>query len=132
VNLDGRLRGTAPAIIPDVPPGNHELILSLTGYYDWNQVISVGSGQTSAVNALLVAAPASTGSLAVTSDPPGAEIYIDERFMGVSPLTISGLDPGMHTVTAKLKGYADTLTNITVIPGQTGETSLSFEKVRRL
>jgi PKD repeat protein len=132
VNIDGSMRGTTPSVIPDVLPGNHELILSLRGYDDWNQVISVGSGQTSAVNAILTAIPVSTGSLAVTSDPAGAEIFIDEGFKGVSPLTISGLVPGTHTVTAKLQGYTDTSTNITIIAGQTGKTPLVLEKVRRL
>ena len=132
VNLDGSMRGTTPAVIPDVPPGNHELILSLKGYDDWNQMISVGSGQTSAVNVILVATPVSTGSLAVTSDPTGADIFIDDGFNGVSPLTISGLLPGTHTVTAKLQGYTDTSTNITIIAGQTGRTQLVLEKVRQL
>ena len=95
-------------------------------------MISVGSGQTSAVNVILAATPVSTGSLVVTSDPTGAEIFIDDGFNGVSPLTISGLVPGTHTVTAKLQGYTDTSTNITVIAGQTARTQLSLEKVRHL
>jgi PKD repeat protein len=132
VNLDGSMRGTTPAVIPDVPTGNHELILSLRGYDEWNQVISVGSGQMSAVNAILAATPVSTGSFAVTSDPSGAEIFIDDGFKGVSPLTISGLVPGIHTVTAKLQGYTDTSTNFTIIAGQTERASLVLEKVRRL
>jgi len=133
--LDGRQRGAAPAIIPGVLPGNHDLTLSLGGYDDWNQVVSVGSGQTAAVNAVLVVTggnPAGTGSLAVTSDPPGAEIYIDGGFKGVSPVTISGLNPGTHILSVTLQGYSNTSANITITAGQTGRFPVVLGKVHTL
>jgi len=132
VYLDNSLKGTAPVVISDVLPGNHEVILSLRGYNDWNQVVSVGSGQTAAVNAILVAQAPTTGSLAVTSDPMGAEIYIDNDFKGVSPVTISGLSAGTHTLSVKLQDYADNTTNITITAGQTGRIPVVLQKVHRL
>jgi len=132
VYLDGSPRGTAPVVIPDVKPGNHEVILSLRGYNDWDQVVSVGSGQTAAVNAVLVAQAPSTGSLAVISDPAGAEIYIDDDFKGVSPVTISGLSAGTHALSLKLQDYADNTTNITITAGQTGRIPVVLQKAHRL
>jgi hypothetical protein len=132
VTLDGGQNGTTPVIIPDVLPGNHEVTLSLRGYDDWNQSVSVGSGQTTAINAVLAAAAERTGSLAVTSDPPGAEIYIDGGFRGVSPVTISGLSAGPHTVSVKLQDYADATTNITITAGQTGEFPAVLQKTHKL
>ena len=119
-------------VIPDVLPGNHEVILSLRGYNDWDQVVSVGSGQTTAVNAVLLAQVPSTGSLAVISDPAGAEIYIDDDFKGVSPVTISGLSAGTHALSLKLQDYADNTTNITITAGQTGRMPVVLQKVHRL
>jgi PKD repeat protein len=132
VNLDGRQRGTAPLVIPDVLPGNHEVSLSLQGYDDWSQVVSVGSGQTAAINAILVTTAARTGSLAVTSDPPGAEIYIDDGFKGVSPATISGLSAGTHTISVKLQDYADNTTSIIVTAGKTGRFPAVLQKIHTL
>ncbi len=132
VFLDDSPRGTAPVVIPDVLPGNHEVILSLRGYNDWNQVVSVGSGQTAAVNAILVAQAPTTGSLAVISDPAGAEIYIDNDFKGVSPVTISGLSAETHTLSVRLQDYADNTTNITITAGQTGRIPVVLQKVHRL
>ena len=135
VNLDGEQTGAAPTVIPDLLPGNHKVTLSLAGYDDWNQVVSVGSGQTAAINAILVVAGenrASTGSLAVTSDPPGAEIYIDDSFKGVSPLTISGLSAGTHIISVKLQDYTDNTTNITITAGQTGKFPVVLQKVHTL
>jgi len=132
VNLDGVQRGAAPAVIPDVLPGNHEVSLSLQGYDDWNQAVSVGSGQTAAINAILITTAARTGSLAVTSDPAGAEIYIDDGFKGVSPATISGLSAGTHTVSVKLQGYAENTTSINVTAGQTGRFPAVLQKIHTL
>lgn len=132
VNLDGRQRGAAPAVLPDILPGNHEVSLSLQGYDDWNQVVSVGSGQTAAVNAILVTTAARTGSLAVTSDPPGADIYIDDGFRGVSPATISGLSAGTHTISVKLQDYADNTTSIIITAGQTGRFPAVLQKIHKL
>ena len=119
VFIDGRQRGTAPTIVPDVLTGNHEITLSLKGYDDWYQTVSVGSGQTAAINAGLDATKEITGSLAVITDPPGAEIYIDGNFKGVSPVTITGISPGTHTVLLTLQEYADTSSNISITAGQT-------------
>ncbi len=128
VNLDGVQRGFAPASIPDVLPGNHGVTLSLNGYEDWSYLVPVRSGQTSEVNAILVATKESTGSLAVITEPAGAEISIDGVFKGVSPVTITGLDGGTHTVLISLKEYTSTTTNISITPGQTQRYTLGLEK----
>jgi len=135
VILDSRQRGTAPAVIPDLIPGNHDLVLLLQGYATWSQVVSVGSGQTTAVNAGLVATgenTAGTGSLAVTSDPSGAEVYVDDSFKGVSPVTVAGLSTGDHSISLRLQGYKDTTTNITIAEGQTGRFPAVLQKTRTL
>jgi hypothetical protein len=39
-----------------------------------------------------------TGSLAIRSEPSGARVTIDGRVRGTTPMTVSGLSPGDHTV----------------------------------
>jgi PKD repeat protein len=131
VFLDGRQTGTAPIIVPDVLTGNHEITLSLKGYNDWSHIISVGSGQMAAINAEMDAIKEVTGSLAVITDPAGAEIYIDGNFKGVSPVTIPGLFAGTHTVLVTLKEYTDNTTNISVTVGQTQKYTTGLQKVFR-
>jgi len=49
-----------------------------------------------------------TGSIAVDSNPQGAEIWIDETDMGVhTPATIDNLAEGGYRVNVTLAGYAD-------------------------
>ncbi len=92
-------------------------------------IVSVGSGRMSAINAELVATKEITGSLAVITDPSGAEIFIDGDFKGVSPVTLPGLSPGTHAVLLTLKEYANTTTNISITAGQTQKYSAELKKV---
>jgi hypothetical protein len=115
-------------VIPDVVPGTRGVILSLEGYEDWNYMVSVRPGQISEINAVLIAKKENTGSLAVVTEPSGAEISVDGIFKGVSPVTIPKLTPTMHTVVITLKGYLPATTNISITPGQTQKYSLDLQK----
>jgi hypothetical protein len=129
VFVDGIPRGTTPVILPEIPTGNHLVILSFKGYDDWNHTISVGSGQMAAINAELEATKEITGSLAVITDPSGAEVFIDGNFRGVSPVTIQGLSAGMHTILLTLQEYTDNSTTITITAGQTRKYTTELQKI---
>ncbi|HEX9105509.1 MAG TPA: protein kinase [Polyangia bacterium] len=46
------------------------------------------------------------GKIVVASDPPGAEVSVNGKRSGVTPLTVGDIDPGKPArVTARLKGY---------------------------
>jgi PKD repeat protein len=129
VYIDNQLTGITPAVFPEILPGNHRVTLSAKGYDDWSHIVSVGSGRMSAINAELVATQEITGSLALITDPPGADIFIDGDFKGVSPVTITGLSAGTHTVLLTLNEYVNTSTNISIIAGQTQKLSSELKKV---
>ena len=46
------------------------------------------------------------GELLVRTEPPGARVWVDGAFRGVSPVTIAGVSSTKHFVTASLGGYA--------------------------
>jgi hypothetical protein len=43
--------------------------------------------------------------LRIKSEPSGAHVYLDNRYMGITPLTIDDVDPGQYTITIKKYGY---------------------------
>ncbi len=45
-----------------------------------------------------------TGSLAVTSDPPGAEVYLDNVYQGTTPVTVNAA-AGSYTLELRLRDY---------------------------
>ncbi|HTX16094.1 MAG TPA: PEGA domain-containing protein [Candidatus Baltobacteraceae bacterium] len=57
---------------------------------------------------------ASSGSVAVVSDPPGAEIYVDGKFVGQTPSTIE-LPAGSHHVEVKSAGKQDWARDLDVL-----------------
>lgn len=136
VTFDGRYEGTTPVIIADVLPGNHEISLGYPGYDTYNRTISVGSKETTAVNANLAVpakpAPApNTGSLIVITDPAGAQVSVDGEVKGVSPATIPGLSPGPHTVFLQREDYYDLSATVTITAGQTQNYTTGLRKAFR-
>jgi PKD repeat protein len=134
VTLDGTYQGTTPVIIPDVLPGNHEITMSYPGYAPFRQSISVGSSQTTAVNANLVIATepaAGSGSLTVITDPAGAHVSVDGDLKGVSPATIPGLSAGSHTLLLKLEDYYDLSTTVNISPGENQNYTTALRKAFR-
>ncbi|MDO9550301.1 MAG: PEGA domain-containing protein [Methanoregula sp.] len=57
------------------------------------------------------------GTLILTSSPSGAECYLDNQYMGSTPVTIPGVEAGAHTLEFRSAGYTSWSTTITVIPG---------------
>lgn len=46
------------------------------------------------------------GELLVRTEPPGARVWVDGSYRGVSPVTVAGLSPTPHFVVASQGGYA--------------------------
>jgi hypothetical protein len=57
------------------------------------------------------------GTLNLTSSPSGSEIYLDNQFHGTTPVTISDVVAGSHTLEYRHSGYKSWSTVITVTPG---------------
>jgi hypothetical protein len=43
--------------------------------------------------------------LQIRSYPRGANVYLDNRYMGITPLFLDDVEPGRHKLTLKLEGY---------------------------
>jgi serine protease Do len=52
------------------------------------------------------AVPDGVGTVTISSDPDGAEIFVDDKFLGNAPATLK-LPPGSHAVLLKFPGHAD-------------------------
>ena len=71
-----------------------------------------------------------SSKLLVTSNPPGAEVYIDGRNAGTtsSPLEITDLKPGTVELMLVLEGYKALVKNITLTEGKLLEQSFTLKK----
>ncbi|MCH7771329.1 MAG: PEGA domain-containing protein [Bacteroidetes bacterium] len=63
--------------------------------------------------------PTEPGSIFVTSNPAGAQIWLDGvNTSQVTPDTIKNVDEGVHNITLKLQEFSDTTFTISVTAGQ--------------
>lgn len=99
VTLDGIYADTTPATFANIPAGDHVIDVVTAGYVPWNKKITVVRGKAIYVDATLKPARNETGSVAITTSPAGANIYIDDVYRGFTPKTIGNLPVGIHTVT---------------------------------
>ncbi|MBN2379066.1 PEGA domain-containing protein [candidate division WOR-3 bacterium] len=81
VYLDGDLIAEkTDCILPDVPAGEHDLVLSLSGYEDWDTTITIAESKTTLLNVTLISP--TTGSCAVNSIPFGTHLYLGGNWIG--------------------------------------------------
>ncbi len=60
-----------------------------------------------------------TGSMNVTSSPPGVKVFLGSRYIGDAPALFSGIVPGIYTVEFRKDGYESVSKNVTVNPQRT-------------
>ena len=73
--------------------------------------------------------PDKTGTVKITSSPPGAEVYLDNEYHGTTPGTISAVPTGNHMVEIRETGYYTWAQNITVMSGNTTSVSTTLVPV---
>ena len=131
VYVDGVNRGSVPPsgvmLIGDVIPGNHALELRLAGFRTFTTEVYVNPNEVKMVRITLV--PLTTGGVSVTSVPAGADVYIDDLFKGPSPVTVSDLSPGSHTVLVRLPGYQDWSSQVLVNAGASTQVTAGLAPV---
>jgi hypothetical protein len=136
VYANGRYIGQTPSNGPlyftQVVPGTYSMLISKSGYQDYTANVQVQAGQNYDYRVTLtpVSNP-TTGSIAISSSPSGAEVYLNNVFKGLSPITLDSLTPGAYTVTLKLSGYQDWQAGAQVTAGQTTQLTATLTEVTR-
>ena len=62
--------------------------------------------------------PAVKGTVQFSSSPSGAQVYLDNQFRGSTPTSVTGIEPGNHTLEFRYPGYQSWSTNMVISPGQ--------------
>ena len=64
----------------------------------------------------------------VDSRPVGAQVFVDGRSVGYTPLVVGDLMPGTHSVRMQLPGYRPWVTGVTLSPGARERVAASLEQ----
>ena len=76
-----------------------------------------------------VAAAPTSGTLRIESDVPGAQVFIDREFVGVTPVTANDVKPGSHRINVSVQGYEGSADTIEVAAGPR-DLRVNFKDVR--
>ncbi len=119
VFLDDRYLGTTPLSI-DVPAeGEHLIRVERRGFVSWRGTVTLGAEATRVEATLQTEA---LGSISASTDPDGADVYIDGVLTGKSPLTVPDLPLGGHQVQVSAPGFLLKSQDVVLTPEQLDAT----------
>jgi serine/threonine-protein kinase len=146
--LDGREAGQTPLTISAVQPGVHRVRVAREGFVAEEQSVTITSGRPSqsvtfqlsplrraaaaAAKPAATPGPSSTaragGALTVESRPSGANVLLDGRAIGKTPLTLGDVTAGPHQITIELSGFRSWTSAVRVLPGERNRVAASLER----
>lgn len=104
LTLDGRDVGTSPTVVDNVPAGDHVLVAT-KGELSARTTVFIKPDAIERINVPLRSAP--PVRLKVFSKPLEAEVTLDGKVVGRTPLMLSEVPAGSHTVGIRLAGYRE-------------------------
>jgi hypothetical protein len=119
LSVDGQADGAwvTPYNLTGLTPGQHTVSISKPGFGTESRNIEVASGGKSF---LVVQLAQLSAQLSVSSDPAGAQLFIDGKDTGkVTPAQVAVDKPGSHTVLVRKSGYLDETITTNLQAGQT-------------
>jgi hypothetical protein len=69
------------------------------------------------------------GTIIVLSFPPGAAVYLNDEYRGVTPKTLEKIPAGMYVVGVSLAGYNNDTAPVELFDGSTREIGFTLEPV---
>ena len=126
VAIDGQQVGTSP-YTGDVAPGEHVLEVSNESYKTIQQQLQLDPGQQLSLKLALQQAQAGQVPplVAVASDPQGAQLFLDGKLVGPTPIKVRST-PGPHEIKLGLDGYLSRTGKITLPDSRDFELRLAI------
>jgi hypothetical protein len=124
--VNGEYHGKTPLTISDLSPGDYAVTFSRFGYRDLSVKVPVEQGKIAEVTATLQKI---TGTLVVSSTPPGARVLLDGVDRGLSPVVLENISADNHTVMLDKDGYVTAARQVMIPVGQVRSVEVSLDPV---
>ena len=112
VFIDDEFQGTTPIEKAQVALGEHPIRVQKSGYEVVRAVLEVDGATSSPVHYVLQVS--GRGTLAISSRPDGASVYLDGDYRGKTPVRLENLEPRAYSVRIEMPNFADWTQQATV------------------
>ncbi|HJL18892.1 MAG TPA: PEGA domain-containing protein [Sandaracinaceae bacterium LLY-WYZ-13_1] len=142
---------SSPFVLAGIEPGDHLVEVRKHGFQTWATRVNLSSGQTLELPAVQLTpeggaaggTPEAAGGSPVAgvegtgfrldTTPSGATVFVDdEQRDETTPVTITDLEPGTHTIRAELDNYAPYTAQITVEADQVQQLPTAVLTLRQV
>lgn len=123
--MDGTDRGPLPIRLPAPTPGAHAWRVEAPKFEPAEGTVDFVAGKNYLVDVQMTS---SRGIVVVESSPAGAAVSLDGQDVGVTPLRLTDITPGRHTVLLTHADAAGVLRVIDTSDGGRGEVRASLPK----
>jgi PEGA domain-containing protein/protein kinase-like protein len=144
VAVDGRESGRTPMTVRDLSIGAHRVEITHEGFAPADKRVTItrahpAQSMTVTLDAVRVTPAASkaspsptapaavSGTLQVESRPAGANVYVDGRMIGTTPLSQAVMS-GEHGIRLELNGYREWTSTVRVTAAATSRVTASLER----
>jgi hypothetical protein len=134
VRLGNEIIGTTPVEGLFIAPGNYRLTVTLSGHHTHHRSVEIVAAGNVSVHAGLRRdevteyVPLDPGFLELIGPRRGMQVYLDEDFIGSTPLSGTALPPGRYRVRVAHPDYQDWVLQADVVSGET--TRLYADAIR--
>jgi serine/threonine-protein kinase len=145
VSVDGKDYGPTPATVRDLARGAHRVRIVHDGYgaeerrivitpsrpaQTMSVALTRGRGAATSRTAPTAGTSASrlAGALVVDSRPAGAQVFVDGKLAGTTPMTLPSVSAGSHAIRLDHAGYRRWSSSIRVVAGEQNRVTASLER----
>ncbi len=129
VAVDGRRVGETPFYQEGLDAGTHTVSITRPGYQSLTLRVTIQHDLTTRHRLELTPERrAATGDLVVSSTPSGADVYLNGRWMGRTPLHAS-VSAGDHRLSLRQDGYESIARTVRVVADLTTAQRISLEAI---
>ena len=115
VYINGKYIGVTPLNI-SLPSGTYEIGITKEKYERLNTTVVLYPGEQ---RSLVVNLTPNYGFISVYSTPSGAKVYIDDTYIGKTPIEHKEVQTGRHEIAIEKEGYQNYTKTIEILPNKT-------------
>jgi hypothetical protein len=125
VKVNGKDAGVVPVTLT-LQAGRYLLEASKDAFETWREWVDVQAAEKRDITVSLVRGASGLGSLLVSSNIMGAEVFIDGKRVDTAPALVEKLTPGKRTVEVRAPGYLTKQQEVTVEAGKTTKITVEL------